>query len=77
MSCLITSFAMNCDAPIKSMRGGHELPAETMEKLMRSIEEIMGLRHVRYPLVGAQFHPESIMTDYGHELLDNFLRHEL
>ena len=40
-------------------------------------EEIMGLRHVSYPLVGVQFHPESIMTDYGHELLDNFLRHEL
>ena len=37
MSCLIASFAMNCDALIKSMRGGHELPAETMEKLMRSI----------------------------------------
>ena len=40
-------------------------------------EEIMGIRHARYPLVGVQFHPESIMTDYGHELLGNFLRHEL
>ena len=40
-------------------------------------EEIMGLRHAHYPLVGVQFHPESIMTDYGHELLNNFLHHEL
>lgn len=40
-------------------------------------EEIMGIRHVQYPLVGVQFHPESIMTDYGHELLNNFLHHEL
>ena len=37
-------------------------------------EEIMGICHKNYPLVGVQFHPESIMTDYGHELLNNFLK---
>ncbi|MEP7284900.1 MAG: aminodeoxychorismate/anthranilate synthase component II [Chloroflexota bacterium] len=35
--------------------------------------EIMALRHVEYPVVGVQFHPESILTAYGPRLLQNFL----
>jgi anthranilate synthase/aminodeoxychorismate synthase-like glutamine amidotransferase len=34
---------------------------------------IMGVRHKEYPVEGIQFHPESIMTQFGHELLKNFL----
>jgi anthranilate/para-aminobenzoate synthase component II len=34
---------------------------------------IMGLRHREYPVEGVQFHPESIMTPVGHDLLQNFL----
>ena len=36
-------------------------------------EEIMGVRHLSYPTVGVQFHPESILTEHGHKLLQNFL----
>lgn len=46
-----------------------EISAETAEG------EIMGLRHKEYAIEGVQFHPESIITDHGHTMLRNFLRH--
>src|SRR5271154_2347953 len=36
--------------------------------------EIMGVRHKEYPIHGVQFHPESILTRHGKDLLKNFLR---
>ena len=38
-----------------------------------NLDEIMGLKHKELLISGVQFHPESILTSYGHELLQNFL----
>ena len=38
-----------------------------------SMDEIMGVRHKELQIEGVQFHPESILTQHGHELLQNFL----
>ena len=38
-----------------------------------SLDEIMGIRHKEYAVEGVQFHPESILTEHGHDLLKNFL----
>jgi anthranilate synthase component II len=40
------------------------------------MEEIMGVRHRELQVSGVQFHPESILTQHGHELLRNFLEFE-
>ena len=37
------------------------------------MDEIMGVRHREFSIEGVQFHPESILTQFGHELLQNFL----
>ena len=38
-----------------------------------SMEEIMGIRHKELDIEGVQFHPESILSEHGHDLLQNFL----
>ena len=43
------------------------------ESIDGETDEIMGLHHKDLPLVGVQFHPESIMTNFGHDILKNFL----
>lgn len=38
-----------------------------------NVDEIMGVRHKTLDIEGVQFHPESILTEYGHDMLRNFL----
>ena len=47
---------------------------ETLEVTARTVDgEVMALRHTEYPIVGVQFHPESIFTPHGKKILKNFL----
>jgi anthranilate synthase/aminodeoxychorismate synthase-like glutamine amidotransferase len=50
-----------------TLPGCLEITAETAEG------EVMGVRHRQYPIWGVQFHPESILTENGRQILQNFL----
>ena len=49
-----------------------EITAWTENK-QGKMDEIMGIRHKKMAIEGVQFHPESILTEQGHEMLNNFL----
>jgi anthranilate synthase component 2 len=49
-------------------------PAELEVTAWTEDGEIMGVRHRSLPIEGVQFHPESILTEHGHALLNNFLK---
>lgn len=49
------------------------LPADLVVTAFTAEGEVMGLRHKHYPVEGLQFHPESILTRHGKDILRNFL----
>jgi anthranilate synthase component 2 len=51
-----------------------DLPDELEVTAWTTSGLIMGLQHRRYPIYGVQFHPESILTEHGKDLLRNFLK---
>jgi anthranilate synthase/aminodeoxychorismate synthase-like glutamine amidotransferase len=50
-----------------------DLPDELVVTARSEEDEIMALRHREHPIVGLQFHPESVLTEHGHDLLRAFL----
>lgn len=51
------------------------LPETLVADAFTADGEIMSVRHTERPVFGVQFHPESILTEHGHALLANFLKH--
>ncbi len=51
-----------------------DIPDELVVNATADDEFVMGFRHRELPIHGVQFHPESIATEHGHDLLANFLR---
>lgn len=52
-----------------------ELPSELIVTARDQDGGIMAIQHNKYDVSGVQFHPESIMTEYGEELIRNFISH--
>ena len=74
-----TGIFTGLDSPVKVARY-HSLAIieETMPDCLKVIAktndgEIMAVRHKDYPVVGLQFHPESIYTEHGKRMIENFV----
>ncbi|MBW7945776.1 MAG: aminodeoxychorismate/anthranilate synthase component II [Sphingomonadaceae bacterium] len=51
-----------------------DIPESLVVNAWSDDEAVMGFRHVSLPIHGVQFHPESIATEHGHDMLANFMR---
>jgi anthranilate synthase/aminodeoxychorismate synthase-like glutamine amidotransferase len=69
------------DSPLTATRyhsllvNNQNVPDDLEVSAKSSSGEIMGLRHRRFPIEGVQFHPESILSEGGKQMLRNFLSH--
>ena len=50
------------------------VPSEWQGDAVAEDGAVMGISHKTLPLYGVQFHPEAVLTEYGHEILENFCR---
>lgn len=78
-----TSVFKGISSPIKIARY-HSLAVmrESLPECLQVLaetedEEIMAMRHKEYPVVGLQFHPESIYTEHGKRLIENFVNNQI
>lgn len=53
---------------------GENLPSALEIDAVDKEGTIMAMHHRDCPVYGVQFHPEAVLTEYGHELLENFMR---
>lgn len=53
---------------VKDLPESLKLTAQTKDNI------IMGIAHTELPIYGVQFHPEAILTEHGHEILENFIK---
>lgn len=51
-----------------------DIPSRLIVNATSGDEAVMGFRHASLPIHGVQFHPESIATEHGHDMLANFMR---
>lgn len=51
-----------------------DFPKDLQITSVEDNNQIMSLKHKKYPLYGVQFHPESILTEHGQAIIDNFLK---
>ena len=76
-----TSCAFFSGIPAKSRVARYHSLAVSKDTLPNELKviartddgEVMAVEHIHYPIYGVQFHPESIMTEYGKEMLRNFI----
>lgn len=78
-SCLLF---MECpgEAPVARYHSlaadSNTLPEELKITAITTDGEVMAVQHAEYPIYGVQFHPESIMTPNGRQMLVNFIKHD-